>query len=291
MKSMTGFGRAHVETENRRVEVEIRSWNNKGFEAQIKLPAAYAHLESGLRETLSTTAQRGKVFALVTLYGKGLARDIRINEDLIAGVLEPVQKLAARLGLACNISVQDLLAVPGGLEVIEAPDGMVETDIRKTFADAIELWDATRRTEGERCKASMVEEIAALKKAAAFLDQRRPAALAEHQTRLKTRIAEIIAATGGAHDEKRLEMEIALLAEKSDVSEELVRLRAHIDRAEKLMASATKPAGAELLFVAQEMLRETNTVGSKTQDLLSIQSVIDAKRSIDRIREMAANVV
>jgi len=198
------------------------------------------------------------------------------------------------MNCAYHLSVGDLMNVPGAIEVIEEASETVEAEILAVFEDAVRLWDVARAREGARLGDAMRPEQEAIAAAVESIEGRWGAAVAEHQARLRQRVAELVSSTGGALDEKRLELEIALLAEKSDVREELVRLRSHLVTVRQLLDPQARdrgPQGPELGFLLQELLREANTVASKVQDVPIVQAVIGVKKSIDRIREMAANVV
>lgn len=298
LTSMTGFGRASSAGAGVAVEVEIKSWNHKGFDAQVRLPDAYAHLEAPLREELAGRAGRGKILLAIRIRGEVPGREVVFHEPLVRAVFEPYQRLAAQLGVAPVLSAGDLLGLPGAVEIVETAQDAVGDRIRATVREAIAAWDETRRREGARMADAMREQAGELEKAAGVIRARAAVAPGERAARLRARVAELVEQVPSGVDEKRLELEIALLAEKSDVQEEIVRFAAHLATLHKLLAPAAggdaarpRPIGAELGFLLQELLRETNTTGSKTSDLETVKAVIAAKTAIDRIKEIAANVV
>lgn len=298
VRSMTGFGRSSASGEGCGVEVEIKSWNAKGFDAQIRLPDAYVHLEAPLREELAGRAARGKIIAAIRLRGDLPGREIVFHEPLVKAVFLPYREIARQLGVEPRLSAGDLLHLPGAVEIHETAQGAIEELIRGAFRDAVAAWDASRLREGARMEEAIREQAEALSRAALAIKNRQDAAPLERAARMRARVAELVQhLSAGAHDEKRLELEIALLAEKSDVKEELVRLEAHLASLQKLLGGGKptgpkpRPIGAELGFVLQELLRETNTTGSKTADIETVKAVIAAKTAIDRIKEIAANVV
>ncbi len=303
IRSMTGYGRSSASGDGLSAEVEIKSWNHKGFDASIKLPDAYAHLEAPLREELSARAGRGKVIVGIRLRGEMPGREIVFHEPLVRAVFEPYQRIAQQLGVSPVLSAGDLLSLPGAVEIMETAQGAVEERMRAAFRTAIEAWDETRVREGERMAAAIREQVEQLAAAAGVIRARQAVAPAERAARLRARVQELCEFLPTGPDEKRLELEIALLAEKADVQEEIIRFEAHLASLRKLIggggagaakaagSSKPKPVGPELGFVLQELLRETNTTGSKTPDIETVKAVITAKTAIDRIKEIAANVV
>lgn len=298
MKSMTGFGGHRASDDGVTVEVELKSWNHKGLDVQLKLPDSFARLDPSLRDLVSRRTGRGKVFCTVRVRGN-FSGEVILNETLIAGLAAPFRRLCEKHGLPGSVNLADLMEIPGAVEIVESPAEPVEALIRSTIEAALSEWDHSRGVEGQRLQAAIRDQVSALVTAVDVIEDRNITAVVEQKARLKTRVAELIAEHGSGGEgadvnEKRLELELALLAEKCDVKEEIIRLRAHIASTHKLVeetAPSGKAVGAELGFVLQELLRETNTVGSKTQDIETIAAVIAAKTAIDRIKELSANVV
>ncbi len=295
MRSMTGYGIHRSSSAGVSLEIEIRSWNHKGFDVQFRIPDSYSFLELSLRDRLARAALRGKVSCAVRLRGEIPGREVRYHEALITGVLAPFKRLAETAGVAPQVTLSDLIEIPGALEVTENPSDAISERIRAGFDEALAAWDATRVTEGARMSEAIREQAEALKSAAARIEARCGTAVLEQKQKIRARIVELLEGAAAERDEKRIEMEAALLAEKGDIKEEQVRLKALLARLERLARpAAAGPAvqvGPEVQFVLQELLRETNTTGSKSQDLEIIQSVIEAKTAIDRMKELSANVV
>jgi uncharacterized protein (TIGR00255 family) len=297
---MTGYATQHTSQDGLTAEVEIKSWNHKGCDSQIRLPDAYVHLEAAIRDELSRLAARGKISCTVRVRGQRTGDpgpEILFNESRVAGTIEPFRRLAEKLHLTPHLSLSDILEIPGALEVVERPSDAVAAQVLETFRACAKTWDASRSAEGERMHAALEGQIVELEAAVERIDARSRIAPQEQRARLKARVDEVLATVSAGVDEKRVELEIALLVEKSDVHEELIRLRSHLVSLRKLVSRASradgpvKGVGSEIGFTLQELLRETNTVGSKTQDIETLQSVIAAKTAIDRIKEVAANVV
>jgi uncharacterized protein (TIGR00255 family) len=286
---MTGYGKANLDADGVGIECEIKSWNHKGFDALLRIPENYARLEMSLRDRLARHAGRGKVSCHLRLRGASNGRKVLLNETLVAELLASFRALATRHDLPSDVSLGDLLAVPGMIEIADQEDDATERRLLETVETAIRTWDESRRTEGTRLREALLDAAEALKKTVTAIEERRRPAVAEQMERLRGRVRELAAEI--PLDEKRLELEIALLGEKADVKEEMIRIAAHLESLDRLLSANDAPVGTELGFLLQELLRETNTIGSKTQDTAITRSVIAAKTSIDRLKEISANAV
>ncbi|MBL4889130.1 MAG: YicC family protein [Candidatus Lindowbacteria bacterium] len=295
MISMTGFGRASIEQERQKVEIEIRSWNHKGTDVQIRLPGIYAHLENDIKTAVSKRAGRGKIHVSISVQGSSSDRDISINSELLGNVISSIKKVADQNDLALTLSPKDIFAVPGAVEIKEASNDEIEDIIHSCVKNALEEWDASRRQEGASLATAILEEWEALKAAVNEIETEAPNALEKRRESLVAKVKELTTRADVDPDSTRMELEIAILAEKSDICEEIVRLRAHLEKLHEIATGKNspdeKPMGAELNFLMQELLREANTVGSKIHELKIVQAVLNSKKAIDRIREQCANVV
>lgn len=289
MKSMTGYGKASLDADGVGIECEIKSWNHKGFDTILRIPENHARLELNLRDRLARHAGRGKVSCQIRIRGGATGGKVLLNEALAAELLASFRDLAARHDLPSAVSLGDLLAVPGMIEIDEPENDATERRLVETVESAIRAWDESRRAEGARLLAALRDAAAALKESVAAIEERRRPAVAEQMERLRGRVRELAAEI--QLDEKRLELEIALLGEKADVKEEMIRIAAHFEALDRLLGAGDAPVGAELGFLLQELLRETNTIGSKTQDTAITRAVIAAKTAIDRLKEISANAV
>lgn len=287
MKSMTGYGSARAAEAGITVEVEIKSWNHKGLDLQIRLPESLAESEPRFRQELAAVAVRGKVVVNIRARGE-TTRELRFNQKLLAATIAAFEEAT---GARPSLTLSDVLAIPNAIETVEAAEDMARL-VFPAFSEAVAAWDKSRIVEGEKLLGVIVEQFDLLETVVVSIERRNVSAAAELKARLEARIGELLSdAAVGVLDENRLELEVAILAEKSDVKEEIVRLRAHLAAARKLISESGRAIGAELGFILQECLRETNTVGSKTQDLETIRAVILGKTAVDRIKELAANVI
>lgn len=300
IRSMTGYGTSRSDLRSGSVSAEVKSWNHKGLDLQFRLPAAYLHLETPLRARVSPIAGRGKVTVTVVVRGNLLDHDIRINEPMIESVMAAVGRVAKSLALPISFSTQDAFAIPGAIEIEERPSTDTGAAIEDTIAAAVAAWDQSRIREGGDLHNALTGELDALDTAARDIEAAVALSADTRRDRWRAKIAELIAGNEGKIDQSRIELELAMMAERADVREEIVRLYAHLNAARKLIGDIAgagsgetnaMTCGAEFGFLLQELLREANTISSKSQDLGIVQAVLAAKKAIDRMKEQAANVV
>lgn len=289
---MTGFGRYGAEAEGLSIDIEIKSWNNKGCDVQMRLPEMLSAQEPAFRDLIARKAIRGKVSASLKVRGE-LVSEFRFNDALINSVISSFKEAALKAGISPTVSLSDIFAIPSAVEAVESKNDSIELLARQGLTEALLQWDQSRLVEGAKLSEAIDEQIGVLKAVIETIEERNITAVKEQQNRLRTRVLELVSHADVTVDEKRLELEIAMLAEKCDVKEEIVRLKSHLEAAIKLVRKKDDPVtpiGSEISFILQELLRETNTVGSKSQDLDTVKVVILGKTAIDRLKELAANV-
>jgi len=287
--SMTGYGRGESEADGLRVAVEIRTVNHRFADVQVKLPRAWMALERGIVSTVKDTIGRGRaeVFARRDASGAA-ASDVRIDSGLIAAIQAQARALDTD-GLDSRLALADLLRLPGVLQVEEATvDAAVEGPVvREALARALESLLTMRATEGaalERVLRGRIDAVGGLTEQIASLAAEQPALFRQ---RLEKRLADLL--EGQEVDEGRLVQEAALLAARSVIAEEITRLRAHVAHGHELL-DTEGPVGRKLEFLVQEMGREANTIGSKSDDARLAALVVELKSEIEKIREQVANV-
>jgi uncharacterized protein (TIGR00255 family) len=291
LSSMTGFGRAEASDAEWSWLWEIRSVNGRGLELRWRLPAGMEGIEPALRELAAKSIRRGSVQATLTLRSRGASGAV-VNETLLEQLLQIALSAAARVPGAAAPRVELLLGLPGVItsgrpDGGEIPDAQV-AELKAGFVAALDSLLASRRAEGARLGAilqRLIGEIEALRLAAEAAAQLQPE---RHRERLAASVAALLAAVP-ALPEERIAQEVALLASRSDVREELDRLGSHIDAARSLLAGGGG-VGRQLDFLVQEFLRETNTVCSKsgTRDLTSIG--LQLKGVVEQVREQVQNL-
>lgn len=290
--SMTGFGRAEVSTELCTITVEAKSVNHRHLDPAIRLPRPLASFEPRIRRALSQRLERGRIDVNVQL-GPGAGRSeqrVTVDAALAREYAERARALAAELDLAGEVSLDWLLGRSGvvRMEEPDAPDGDVLWPALETaLTGALDALVHQRTTEGD----ALAAELRALRTELAghvdALTARAPAGAARREERLRDRIKSLVAGVGV--DETRILTEVAAWAEKSDVTEELARLRAHLD---VLATTLDKggPIGRALDFLLQELNREVNTVASKADDLELSQTALAAKGVLEKMREQVQNL-
>jgi uncharacterized protein (TIGR00255 family) len=286
---MTGFGASEGTILGGRLRIEIRTVNHRYFNAQVKLPLELAGLEADLRERLRRLLERGHI-AVTARWIEPPAADATLSLDLtrarqVVAALKELKKKLRLKGdpdLAFVARAPDVLSLGVNGQTAVAWDE-VQPIVEKAAADVV----AMREREGVALGADLAERLAALEAAAATIAARAPERLAAEHQRLRKAVADL--AGDVKVDEQRLAVEIALLADRVDISEELVRLRTHVEACRAALAAAT-PVGKQLGFLAQELLREVNTIGSKANDAAIAQTVIGMKGELERFREQLENL-
>ena len=292
-RSMTGFGSAEDRVLSGRLRVDIRTVNHRYFNPQLKLPADLAGVEIEMRERLRQLLERGHV-AVTARWIEGPAPERGIAVDLTRArqVLEAAQQLKKKLKLKGAV---DLAFVARHPDVLTATNGgnagaeqliewaHVQPIVERAAKDVV----AMREREGKALAAELNSRLDALEAAANTIEVQAPARLTAEHARLKQAVAEL---TGQANvDEQRLALEIALLADRVDITEELVRFRSHVAAARAALR-ADQAVGKQLGFLAQELLREVNTMGSKANDARITQTVIAMKGDLEKFREQLENL-
>jgi len=292
IQSMTGYGAAEGQFGGGRVAVELRTVNHRFFNPSLKLPTRLQRWEPELREALRRRIARGHVTLFARLEaaaGTGTA----VDEERAAAYVAQLRGLHDRLGLDGGVDLATLLRLP---DVLRAATGEEEAgteggpeELLAVVERAADELAAMRRAEGERLAAELRERVAAMEAAMARIAARAPARLVEQRDRLRAAVLELT--DGVAVDDQRVAQEIAFLADRLDVQEEIARFASHVAAfRETLGAGAPDGVGKRLGFLVQELLREANTTGSKANDAAIVQDVLLIKEELERIREQVENV-
>ncbi len=291
MRSMTGFGQAAKETERFRVTVTVRGVNHRYLDLSLRLREEHRRLEPALRELVAGRQERGRVELSVDVEALGArAFEVEIDDSLVSSLHALGQKLAARdLISGQQLELGDLLKIPELVQLRARDPEWTDEDRAlwlEVVAAALDECVAARETEGKALYEILAERREGLAELVARLSERRAALPEEMVRHLKQRISELL---GEALDKDRVAQEAALLVERSDVAEELDRLRSHLDHFRSIMNQGGS-VGKRLDFLSQEIFRELNTVGSKCRDSEMIRWVLDAKVLCEQIREQVQNV-
>jgi len=292
LASMTGFARSQGSAGGYHWAWELKSVNGKGLDFRLRLPPGWDAIELPVRASAAKLLARGNVSAMLAVERTGALPTVRVNEKVLAAVLETIRNIAKRVD-ASPPSLDGILGLKGVIEITEAEESAgerreVETAVAAGFEAALsDLVDA-RRNEGlalARVLEARLVEIARLTAAAETSPARTPEAI---RARLAEQVKSIVG-TGEKLDSDRLYQEAILLAAKADVREELDRLQAHVDAARKLLG-AGGPVGRKLDFIAQELNRESNTLCAKSNDVSLTAIGLDLKTAVDQFREQVQNL-
>jgi uncharacterized protein (TIGR00255 family) len=299
LKSMTGYAQARVEGDGWLLRANIRSLNHRFLDLRVRVPEGFESLETQLRQLVRERVLRGHVEVTLRVEA-AVGPAARVNREAAGAYLQAVQELRRQFGLASETDVMALLQLPGVVNAAGTSSGAVsEEDLerlgelaRDCVGAALECLEEMRLAEGRSLGGEMRRLVASIGAMTAEVAQLAERSLPAYAQRLKTRLAELL--DGGPIDGARLAQEAALLAERADVSEELVRLRSHVEQFDRLIVNAEEP-GKKLDFLLQEMQREANTLLSKTpglgEDGLTItERGLHIKAEIEKLREQVQNV-
>ena len=288
--SMTGYGRGEARGTRIALVAEARSLNHRFFEASVKLPRGLAGNEPDLRRLVQGRITRGRVDVTVTLRRTAAATpSVRTDVALGLAYARGARALGEAAGVASEVSVADLLRLPGVVTVEEGEeeDGEGAVLLKTAAAEALDELSRMRQTEGAALARDLGSHIDALAAWVRAVDGLLPAALARIQTRLRDRVQAILGETPA--DPGRLAQEVATWAARSDVAEELARLGSHLAQFRGLLAEGGA-VGRQLDFLTQELHREVNTIASKADDAELVARVLEARTLVERIREQVQNV-
>ncbi|MEZ6020085.1 MAG: YicC/YloC family endoribonuclease [Planctomycetota bacterium] len=290
MRSMTGFGSAQLERDGCLVRVEVRTVNHRHLQVRTKLPSGWQHLEGELETLVKGRLERGAVQLAVHMEAARGRHQVVLDEHLAGEYKRRLQQLAEGLGIAGDVSLERLIALPGVL-VLEENQGDSERETRlvhEVLGAALEDLVGMRTREGQALSEELLRLADRIDTDRASIEARRPEAVRAMQEKLRERVQNLL---GGQEPvpEKDLAREIALLADRLDVQEELARLAAHLGQLRELVQQGGA-VGRKLDFLAQEFMREANTIGSKCADAATAHLVVDLKTGIEQLREQVQNV-
>jgi uncharacterized protein (TIGR00255 family) len=287
---MTGYGAASVQTELLRASVTIRSLNHRFLELAVHLPRRLAVLEPELKALVQSRLKRGRVeLSLQASLVGGEGDLVVVSRPLVGALVRALRELRSEHGLAGEVTLSDVVRFPGALEVVEAGESgeALRAPVVALVEQALGVLEAMRRAEGANLARDLGDGLDALDAAVERLAALAEAGKAERREVLQQRVKELAVELG--LDDARMYQEVVRQAERSDVTEELQRLRSHLQQFRDLMR-AQEPAGKRLDFLAQELTREANTLGSKSQASRITQEVVVLKSLIERLREQVQNV-
>ena len=289
ISSMTGFGSAEGPVGNSRVTVELRTVNHRFFSPNIKLPASLARWEGEIREAVRRRIARGHISVTVRVSADGSAAQL-VDEDRFAAYVKELSELARRHGLSAELDLATVLRLPGVVnDGASEPEPESASELLLVVEAALDRLSAMRGAEGARLVTVVQERLDVIDSALERIAERAPERIVQHRDRLRRNVAEL--AAGVNVDPQRISQEVAILADRLDVAEELDRFRAHLAAFRTTLAeTGGDPIGKRLGFLLQELLREANTTGSKANDAGMLADVVAIKEELERIREQVENL-
>ena len=289
IKSMTGYGKSSLSVNSREYQVEIKTVNHKYIDINIKIPKAISYLEEDIRKLVASKIKRGKVDILITFenYSKD-GNDIRINTELAKMYIENLKKLASEENLSANIEVTEITKLPDVLTIKNNLDeNQIKTELLQTVEDATNKLIEMRQKEGNKISEDILTKIAQIEEKTEEIFRLSTGLIDEYVVKLEARIKEILKTE--ELDKSRLMQEVVIYADKCSVEEEITRMRSHISQLRNLI-NLDEPTGKKMDFIIQEMNRETNTIGSKANNLEITNRVVDIKTILEDIREQIQNI-
>lgn len=290
MQSMTGFGRAEIETEGRTLSVEIKTVNHRYLDINPRMPRLLSFLEDTARKTIKSRLSRGRVDVF---FNYQTARDdtkkLDINLPVILGYIEAAKTIHEQTGIENDITMAKVLSLPETVKVQDAGEDeeALAALLTTTLNKALDMLTDARQKEGESLKVDIAERLQTLKALTRTIEAKEDTVVAEYKEKLQARLSELIEASD--LDESRFNTEVAFFADKCNITEEVVRLKSHFATFETDLEK-DGPLGRQFDFLVQELNREFNTIGSKSSDIEITNQVLAAKAEIEKIREQIQNI-
>ena len=291
MLSMTGYGRASMEVDGRQMTVEVKSVNHRFLDISFRMPRNLMFLEDAARKIVGERLSRGHVDVFVTYRNlRTDARKVTADVALFNAYADALQELstASGGGLRDDRTLMTIARMPDVLVVSEAEEDQeaVLALMRSALDVALDELVAMRRREGETIQADLSGRVEAIQKMTDAVEARYPETVEAYTQRLKSAVQELM---GGEADETRLMMEVAMMADRSAIAEETVRLNSHL-RQLRALFDGDEPVGRRIDFIVQELNREVNTISSKSQDIPITRLTVDLKAEIEKLREQVQNI-
>ncbi|MFT5050319.1 MAG: hypothetical protein ACI8QZ_001720 [Chlamydiales bacterium] len=290
IRSMTGFGAATESADGLSVRVEVRSVNHKHIQLKTRIPTEFAHLEARVDAVLRKQLQRGAVSATISVARLDAASHVSIDRAAAERYAKQLRALVTRLKLPGEVQLSDLIGLPGVLQAgaDTAPSDKHDKLLLRVLASATKDLVGMRVIEGKAMVTDFEKNTRAIEATVTKIGKRAPKVVTQHQRALKRRVTELLGDASKVSS-KDLARELALIADRLDINEELTRLASHVTQLRKTLDKGGA-VGRRLDFLAQELFREANTIGSKASDAQIAHAVVDLKTYIERLREQVQNV-
>ena len=291
IKSMTGYGKGTLHAENREYQVEIKSVNHRYLDISVKMPRVLSYLEEDVKKQISEKIKRGKVDVFITFENNSQeGKNIQINKEIAKMYINQLKELAIEENISSNIEVTEITKFPDVLTIKnEQDDDIIKNELIATTKEATEKIVNMKSIEGEKIAQDLLSRISNIENKIEKISKKSAGLIEEYVVKLEKRIKEILKTE--EVDKNRLAQEVVIYADKCSIEEEITRLKSHIYQLENLISTNNNEAiGKKLDFIIQEMNRETNTIGSKANNLDITNEVINIKTEIEDIREQTQNI-
>lgn len=290
IKSMTGFGRSIYENDGREYIIEIKSVNNRFSDINIKMPRSLNYLEEAVKKRILNHVSRGKIDVFITFNNNSdLGKSIKLNTEIAKKYITELKKLSDETEIIDNINIMDISKFPDvlNIKVEEDAEEVIKQELLNALNEAIKSFIDMREKEGEKIKQDLENRIKIVSEKINEISNISTGLVEEYIVKLETRIKELLKTD--VIDQSRLAQEVVIYSDKCSVEEELTRLKSHISQFLNLI-NENVAVGKKLDFLIQEMNRETNTIGSKANNLKITNLVVDIKTELENVREQVQNI-
>ena len=287
---MTGFGRAEAERAGRRVTIELKAVNQRYLDLNVRAPISLGFAEEHIRKTIKARLSRGRIDVFVGYSAlEAESRKATADVGLIASYVQAAREAAGKTGLEDDVKLSHILRIPDVIRIEGAQEDQdtLHNLVDEALSTALGALADMRAREGASLQQSLVQYLGELSGIVSMIDAQKDTVPKESAEKLRVRISELL--SGNEIDETRFNSEVAYIADRADISEELVRLRTHITQFEAAMKTS-EAVGRKLDFMVQEMNRELNTIGSKSSSMAITNAVIEGKSNVEKIREQVQNI-
>ena len=291
IRSMTGYGKQSLSVEGREYQIEIKSVNHRYLDINVKIPKAISYLEETIKKEISNKIKRGKIDVFVSFENNSEeGRKIEINKQLAKLYIEQLKELAQEEKIESNIEVMDIAKIPDVLTIkVDEENSKIKDEIKEVTQGAVTRILDMKNIEGEKISQDLLQRIRNIQSKIVEISAKSTGLIEEYVVKLEKRVKELL--KNDEVDKARLAQEVVIYADKCSIEEEITRLKSHIFQFENLISNNQDGAiGKKLDFIIQEMNRETNTIGSKANNLEITNGVIDIKTEIEDIREQVQNI-
>lgn len=289
IKSMTGYGKANLSKNLREYQIEIKSVNHRYLDISVKMPKNLSYLEEIIKKEISTKIKRGKIDVFITFENNSTeGKEIKINTELAKMYIEQLKELAEKENILADIQVTEVSKYPDVLNIqTNQEDETIKDEILETVQMAVKNLVQMRQVEGKQISKDLLKRLENIQTKVNEISNLSTGLIEEYIVKLEERIKQIL--KDQEIDQSRLAQEVVIYADKCSIQEEVTRLNSHISQF-KTMLNSDEAIGKKLDFIIQEMNRETNTIGSKANNLNITNGVIDIKAEIENIREQVQNI-